>query len=267
MKGTVKVPAHEDQAAARAARLVRAGGREVGVIHRRGVCPGHDQAGDVRDIRHEIGADLVRDHAEPGEVDGARVGAGPADEQLGTEPQGLRADGVVVQQEGILPDPVVLDLEEPAREGDGGPMRDVPALVHGLAEDAIPFFEERRHYDLIGAGARVGLDVGVPGLEGFFGPVDGEGLEAVHDLAAAVEATAHEALGGLVLDDGPECGQDRPRALVLRRDQLQRVLLAVVLFREKLIDVASRRPPERWAGLDGTVRCSSAFWTEGSMTS
>ena len=63
------------------------------------------------------------------------------------------------------------------------------------------------------------------------------GLQAVHDLAAAVEAGPHEALGRLVLDDRAQCGQDGPGALVLRRDQLQRVLLAVVLLREESVDI------------------------------
>ena len=229
----------------------------MGVIHRRRVRAGGDQARDVRDVGHEVGADLVGNGAEPGEVDGPRVGAGPADDQLGAEAQGLLPDGVVVQQEGVRTDAVVLDLEELARKGNRGPVRDVAALVHGLAEDAVPFFEERRDHDLIGAGARVRLDIGVPGLEDLPGPADGEGLQAIHDLAAAVEAGAGEAFRRLVLHDGPQGGQDGPRALVLRRDKLQRVLLAVVLLREELVDLPVGGLQDAGQTSDGTARCST----------
>ena len=51
---------------------------------------------------------------------------------------------------------------------------------------------------LVGRGARVRLHVGVLGAEEVFGPLDGQGLDLVDDLAAAVVAVARVAFGVLV---------------------------------------------------------------------
>ena len=79
----------------------------------------------MRDVGQEIGADLIGDSAESGEIDRSRIGAGPADDQFGFASEGLLADGVVVQQEAFAVHAVLLDLEELARKGHLGPVRDV----------------------------------------------------------------------------------------------------------------------------------------------
>ncbi len=89
----------------------------------------------------------------------------------------------------------------------------------------------------VGLRARVWLHVGVLGAEQRLGPVDRELLADVHVLAAAVVPPAGVALGVLV-------GQDRSLALehgdrneVLRRDHLERPLLAFELERQNLGDL------------------------------
>ena len=75
--------AAEDHAAARAAeRLVDRRRDDVGVLDRVGVLAGGDQAGEVRHVDHQLGADRVGDLAEGGEVELARVGGPAGDDQL-----------------------------------------------------------------------------------------------------------------------------------------------------------------------------------------
>ena len=61
---------------------MRGGGDDVGVRHRVGVQPGGDQAGEVRHVHHQVGADLVGDPAELGEVQLPGVGRPAGDDQL-----------------------------------------------------------------------------------------------------------------------------------------------------------------------------------------
>ena len=77
----------QDQAAARAAqRLVRGGGGDMGMRHRRGMHAAGDEAGEMRHVDHEIGADAVGDLAEALEVPGARIGRAAGDDQLRLAP-------------------------------------------------------------------------------------------------------------------------------------------------------------------------------------
>ncbi len=76
---------------------------------------------------------------------------------------------------------------------------------------------------------RVGLHVGVLGAEERLGPVDGDPLGDVDDLAAAVVAGAGIPLGVLVRERRPERGQHGRRGEVLGRDQLQRRRLPLQL--------------------------------------
>ena len=64
-----EVGGREDDAAARAAEgLVGGGGDDVGVRHGVRVQAGGDQPGEVRHVDHQVGAHLVGDPAELGEV-------------------------------------------------------------------------------------------------------------------------------------------------------------------------------------------------------
>ena len=64
-------------------RLVRGRGDDVGVRHRVRVHAGGDQAGVVRHVDHEVGADRLGHLGEALEVDAQRVGRGAGDDQLG----------------------------------------------------------------------------------------------------------------------------------------------------------------------------------------
>ena len=81
----------------------------------------------------------------------------------------------------------------------------------------------------VGLGAGVGLHIGIIGAEELLGPLNGDVLHHVHALTAAVVALAGIALCVLVGEDGAGGGQDSGADDVLRVDQLDVLLLAVVL--------------------------------------
>ena len=55
----------------------------MGVRKRARMRAAGDQAGEVRHVDHEIGADLVGDLAEAAKIDDARIGGAAGDDHLG----------------------------------------------------------------------------------------------------------------------------------------------------------------------------------------
>ena len=77
----------QDQAAARAAqRFVRGGGGDMGMRHRRSMDAAGDEAGEMRHVHQEIGADAVGDLAKTLEVPGTRIGRAAGDDQFWLAP-------------------------------------------------------------------------------------------------------------------------------------------------------------------------------------
>jgi hypothetical protein len=74
--------AQDDPRARAAERLVDRGGDHVGVGHGARVLPGRDEAGEVRHVDEEQGADLVGDLPEAREVQVAGVGRPARDDHL-----------------------------------------------------------------------------------------------------------------------------------------------------------------------------------------
>ena len=105
------------------------------------------------------------------------------------------------------------------------------------AHDRVAGLQQRVVDGGVGLRAGVRLDVGVLGAEQRLGAVDGELLDDVDVLAAAVVALARVALGVLVGEDGALRLEDRLRDEVLRRDHLQRRLLAAQLGVHRLGDL------------------------------
>ena len=90
---------------------------------------------------------------------------------------------------------------------------------------------------VVGLRARVRLHVRVLGAEQLLGAVDRELLGDVDELAAAVVALAGVALGVLVREHRALAVEHRLRHEVLRRDHLERRLLAPQLVLEDLGDL------------------------------
>ena len=105
-------------------------------------------------------------------------------------------------------------------------MRQVPAVGEVHAEDAVARLQQRRVHGHVRLRAGVRLDVGMVGAEEPRHAVDGQALDLVDDLAAAVIALGGQTLGvfvGQVAAHSLHHGRTRE---ILGRDQLQMVALA-----------------------------------------
>ena len=214
----------------------------IGVRDRARVHPAGDQPGDVRHVDHEHRADLARDRGEGLEVDDPRVGARPRDDQLRPVPQREGPDLVVVDSAVLLPDPVRADLEDAAADVDRRTMRQVAAVGEAHPEDPVARIEEsevRRH---VGLRTRVRLYVRVLRAEELLAPRDRQLLGHVDPFAAAVVAAPRVPLGILVRQDRPLRLQHGARGEVLAGDQLQRVVLAIRLATDRLVDLGVGLP-------------------------
>src|SRR5262249_11988361 len=89
----------------------------------------------------------------------------------------------------------------------------------------------------VGRGAAVRLYVDMLGTEELLGPLDGQALDHVDDLAAAVVALARIAFGVFVGEDASGCFEDRPADEVLGRDQLEPGILAFLFGLDGLKDL------------------------------
>ena len=126
-------------------------------------------------------------------------------------------------------------------------------MVEPHGEDRVAGLERAEVDGHVRLRAGVRLHVRVLGFEEGLRPVDGELLDLVDHLAAAVVAAAGVALGVLVrrhASDGLEHG--RPGE-VLGGDQLDRAALALELASDQLdevgVDVRERGPPQLLEGL------------------
>ena len=228
----------EDDSAARAAEgLVRGGGDDVGVRHRVGVQPRGHQAGEVRHVHHQVGAHQVGDPAELGEVELAGVGGPAGHDQLRAVFQGQRLDLGHVDRKSDLAHVVRDHVVELAGEVDPHAVGEVAAVRQVQAHDGVARVEQGEHRGGVGLGAGVRLDVGELGAEQGLDPVDGQLLDDVHVLAAAVVALARVALGVLVGQDRALRLHDRGGGEILRGDHFQRRLLAAQLTGNGLLDL------------------------------
>ena len=86
-----------------------------------------DEAGKMRHIDHQPGADLVSYAAEAGKVDLARHGGAPGDDQLGLVFDRQRLDLIIVDQVVLLAHAVLDGVEPLARLIGGSAMGQVAA--------------------------------------------------------------------------------------------------------------------------------------------
>ena len=206
----VLIGGEDERAAWPAQRLVSRAGDDLGVRRRRRVDARGDEPGDVRHVDHEDGAHLVGDLAEASEVDGARVGRVARDDDLRPPLAGNRGDDLVVELLGLGVETVRGEVIELRGEVDLAAVCEVPALVEAEAHDVVAGRQQGSVRLHVGAGARVGLDIGVFDAEQLLGAVDGELLGDVDELAAAVVAAAGVALGVLV-GERRACASRTPR--------------------------------------------------------
>ena len=147
------------------------------------------------------------------------------------------ASGVVVDALVLAADAVGHDLVLEAREGERVPVRQVAAVGEVHAEDRVAGLQRRQVDGHVRLGARVRLDVGVLGREERLRAVDRERLDLVHELAAAVVPLARIPLGVLVGQHRALRLAHRARDPVLRRDELDPLVLAPRLGLDPARDV------------------------------
>ena len=218
---------------------MRGGGDDVAVGERVVHDVRGDEAGDVRHVGHEVGAHLVADLPHALVVVVARVRGRAGDDQLGAVQHGVGLEGVVVDEAGVLVEPVRQGLEEDGGGGDlllGGvePVREVAAVGQVEAHDPVVRVEQRGVHGEIGGGAGERLDVDAPLVilepERLERAPLAQALGLVDELVAAVVALAGKALGVLVGEARAVHLHHRPRREVLRRDELEAEALALLLL-------------------------------------
>jgi len=183
------------------------------------------------------GAPMSSPIARIAEVDDPRIGARPDHDHLRPmlarePPELLVVDPLVLFSHAVRDDRVEL-----AGEIQRMPVREVPPVRQVHAEHGLARLEERQVHRHVRLRARVRLNVRVLGAEELFRARNRERLGDVDELAPAVVPTARISLGVLVRENRPRRLQDGTADEVLRRDQLEPVVLTVHLIPDCLRDL------------------------------
>ena len=186
-----------------------------------------NEAGDVRDVRHQQGPNFMGDLGELGPFPFARVGACAGDDQLRLILQRGAADFGHVDALGLLVERVVNRFEPFARHVHGLAVGEVAAVIEVEPHNGIAGGESGEEDGLVGLGAGVGLDVDVFGLEEFLRAVARQVFDDVHELAAAIVALAGIAFGVFVGQRGCGRGEDGGGNMVFGGDELEGRFLAM----------------------------------------
>ncbi len=190
-------PAQDGAAAGTAQGLVGGEGDHVGERRRIGVRSTRDEPGRMGGVAEEPGADLVGDRPEGLGVDGAGVGGGPGHDHLGTLGPGQLGDLVEVDalprsvgpgRRHAVGDEAVALAAEVHRRAVG----EVAALVEPHGQHGVARLQQGHVGGVVGACARVGLDVGVIGSEQPRCSLAGQVLDVVDDAVAAVVALVRD---------------------------------------------------------------------------
>ena len=224
-----------------AQRLVGGGGDDMGVAERGRVLARRDQPGEMRHVDEQHRADLVADRAEAGEIEVARVGRAAGDDHLRPMLLGKPLDLVEIDQMVVAArTPYWIALNHLPDWAGGAPWVRCPPAARLMPMIVSPGFKQRHHHRAIGLRARVRLDVGEAAAEQLLGALDRQSLDRVRRPAALVVAPARIALGIFVGQHRALRLEHRPADDILRRDQLDLVLLARRARRG-----SRRRPPGR----------------------
>merc|ERR1712010_331452 len=228
----------EDHGASWAPEGLGGGGDDVSVV-KGGLhdIRGHEPT-DVSHVGQEPGVGLVRDLPHPAVVVEPSVGARAGDDELWPEKGGVLLQSVVVNQTGLLVEPVGHGLVVDAHGGDLllvglVAVAEVAAVRKVERHDAVVGLEERAVDVEVRGGSGEGLDVDAPlfGVqpEGLEGPLLAEALGHIDELVSAVVPRAGVALRVLVGHDGSEGLHDGLGGEVLGRDELEALPLPVLL--------------------------------------
>ncbi len=183
-------------------RFVRGARDKLGVRDRRGVQFRGDEAGGVRDVGHENRSDRRRDLFEGGEIEGPRVRTAADHDHLRSVLPGQPLHLREVDLLGLGMDAVGNDAEEAARKIHRAAVGQMPPVRQIEPHDRIPRLQDREVDRHVGLGPGVGLDIDMRCAEERLGPLDGQDLYPIDELAAAVVPPARVPLGVLIGHDG-----------------------------------------------------------------
>ena len=148
-----------------AQRLVRRRSHNVRVRHRRRMRAAGDQSREMRHVDQKERADFVGDLAHAGEVDGARISAASANDQLRTLLLGQLFECIVVDRFRFFGHAVRNDLVGLAGKIEMMPVREVPAMRQVQAEDSVAGLQNGGISLHVGLRSRMRLHIGVLGAE------------------------------------------------------------------------------------------------------
>ena len=140
--GGVLGPAEDHRAAGAAQGLVGGGHDHVRVRRGVGVGAGDDEAGGVRDVGEEVGADFLRDLSEGREVELAGVSGATGDDDPRLLVASEGAESVVVDEVGLRVDGILHCAVEARGEVYLPAVAEVPAVRQREAHDGVAGLEE-----------------------------------------------------------------------------------------------------------------------------
>ena len=187
---------------------------------------GRDQAGDMRHVDEQIGADLVGDRAHARPVDDLRIRRESANDHLRLVLEREALDFVVVDQ-AMFVHAVLHGVEDLAAEVHLRAVGQMPAVRQRHAEDRVARFEQGEIHRLIGLRTRVRLHVGVVCAEQLLDALDRQFFGNVHEFAAAVVALAGIAFGVFVGQHRTLRLEHARTGIVFRSDQFDMIFLAL----------------------------------------
>ena len=194
------------------------------------------QAGEMRHIDHEIGADLVGDRAKAPKIDDARIGRAAGDDQLRPmllcQPLGL----VHVDQVIVAADAVRNRLEPAAGQIDRRAVGQMAAGGEVEPHEGVARPHQRQEHLGVGGRAGMRLHVGKGAAEQLGHALDREPLDDVDELAAAVIALARQPFGILVGEDRALRLQHGAADDILGRNQLDLVALPAQFAPDRICD-------------------------------
>ena len=206
----------------------------MGVFHGVVQQAGGDQSGRVGHVDEQQRAHLVGDFAHTFVVPFARIGRGAADDELRPVFQRLAFHVFVVDRAGLLVELVPDGVEIHARHVDRRAVRQVSAVRKIEPHEGVARFENGEEDRHVGLCARMGLHVGVFGSVETADALDGQRLDPIDDLAAAVVTGAGIAFGVFVGQHRPHCLHDLVADIVFRGDQLDAFRLALALGADQI---------------------------------
>ena len=195
---------------------------------------GGNQAGGVCHVYPEDGANLVCDFAHALVVPFAGIGRCTADDELGLALQRLALHLIVIYAAGFRIQAVGDGMIQDAGCVDGRTVGKVTAHGEVQSHESVSGAEDGHGDSHVGLGAGVGLDVGVFCVVQGAEAVDGQLLDLVHYLAAAIVALAGISFRVLVGADGAHGFQHLVGHIVLGGDELQPGRLTLLLFLDKV---------------------------------